>query len=205
MMASRGMGAIAPSKMPKGKTIIHATLDPAHLNKDVVSDVGLVGDAKLTLQALIGELRQTIKSNRDGSKVAAEIVAVRDEWMKQWAPLLNSNDAPLNPYRVIRDLMAGVDVYKNPSAKMIEGGVGGTVSVTTRKPLDFKKPTLSFTGSMQNLDTVDVENRLSQRGREADIRSVHIGGDRCFLVTPDILLADPTDDRRDISTATRGS
>jgi acetolactate synthase-1/2/3 large subunit len=97
-------------KFPSNKKFIHATLDPNHLNKDVVSNVGLVGDAKLTLQALIGELRQTIKSNRDGSKVAAEIVAVRDEWMKQWAPLLNSNDAPLNPYRVIRDLMAGVDI-----------------------------------------------------------------------------------------------
>ena len=52
-------------KFPKGKKIIHATLDPNHLNKDVVSTVGLVGDAALTLDALIGELKQTIKSNRD--------------------------------------------------------------------------------------------------------------------------------------------
>ncbi len=52
-------------KFPKGKKFIHATLDPNHLNKDVVSAVGLVGDARLTLAALIGELRQTIKANRD--------------------------------------------------------------------------------------------------------------------------------------------
>ena len=52
-------------KFPKGKKFVHATLDPNHLNKDVVSAVGLVGDAKLTLRALIGELGQTIKSNRD--------------------------------------------------------------------------------------------------------------------------------------------
>ena len=31
--------------MPKGKTIIHSTLDPAHLNKDVEAKIGLVGDA----------------------------------------------------------------------------------------------------------------------------------------------------------------
>ena len=31
--------------MPKGKTIIHATLDPAHINKDVPVKYGLVGDA----------------------------------------------------------------------------------------------------------------------------------------------------------------
>jgi acetolactate synthase-1/2/3 large subunit len=95
-------------KFPKGKKFIHATLDPNHLNKDVVSSVGLVGDAKLTLQALIGELRQTIKSNRDCKAVTAEIAAVREAWKEQWLPLINSNDAPLNPYRVIRDLHATV-------------------------------------------------------------------------------------------------
>jgi thiamine pyrophosphate-dependent acetolactate synthase large subunit-like protein len=96
-------------KFPKGKTYIHATLDPNHLNKDIVSSVGLIGDAKLTLTALIGELRQTIKSNRDPSAVVAEITKIREEWMEQWRPLLNSNEAPLSPYRVIWELMNTVD------------------------------------------------------------------------------------------------
>jgi acetolactate synthase-1/2/3 large subunit len=96
-------------KFPKGKKFIHATLDPNHLNKDVVSAVGLVGDAGLTLDALIGELGQTIKSNRDPKGVVAEITSVREEWMAQWKPLLNSNDAPISPYRVIWELMAGTD------------------------------------------------------------------------------------------------
>ena len=38
-----------------------------------------------------------------------EITAVRDEWMAQWKPLLNSNEAPISPYRVIWELMAGTD------------------------------------------------------------------------------------------------
>jgi acetolactate synthase-1/2/3 large subunit len=96
-------------KFPKGKTFIHATLDPNHLNKDIVSSIGLVGDAKLTLAALIGELRQTIKANRDSSAVVAEITAIREEWMAQWRPMLNSNEAPLSPYRVIWELMNTVD------------------------------------------------------------------------------------------------
>jgi len=96
-------------KFPKGKKFVHATLDPTHLNKDVVSSVGLVGDAKLTLAALIGELRQSIKANRDPKDVVAEITKVREEWMAQWRPLLNSNDAPLSPYRVIWELMNTVD------------------------------------------------------------------------------------------------
>lgn len=96
-------------KFPKGKKFIHATLDPNHLNKDIVSTVGLVGDAQLVLNALIGELKQTIRSNRDPSEVVREITAVREEWMAQWRPLLNLNEAPLSPYRVIWELMNTVD------------------------------------------------------------------------------------------------
>ncbi len=96
-------------KFPKGKTVVHNTLDPNHMNKDIICTVGLVGDAKLTLTALLGELRQTIKSNRDPSPVVAEITAVREEWMARWRPMLNSNEAPLSPYRVIWELMNTVD------------------------------------------------------------------------------------------------
>ncbi|ADU14969.1 TonB-dependent receptor [Asticcacaulis excentricus] len=53
------------------------------------------------------------------------------------------------------ELVQSIDVFKGFTADMTEGGVGGTVSVKTRKPLDFKKPTFSITGSLQNLDTVD--------------------------------------------------
>jgi thiamine pyrophosphate-dependent acetolactate synthase large subunit-like protein len=97
-------------KFPKGKTFIHATLDPNHLNKDIVSSIGLVGDAKLTLAALIGELRQTIKANRDPAPVVKEITAVREEWMAEWSPRLHSNESPLSPYRVIWELMHTVDL-----------------------------------------------------------------------------------------------
>ncbi|MDC7684109.1 TonB-dependent receptor [Asticcacaulis sp. BYS171W] len=53
------------------------------------------------------------------------------------------------------ELVQSIDVFKGFTADMTEGGVGGTVSVKTRKPLDFRKPTFSITGSLQNLDTVD--------------------------------------------------
>ncbi len=37
---------------------------------------------------------------------------------------------------VSASLLGGVDVYKNPNATMIEGGVGGVVDLKTRKPFD---------------------------------------------------------------------
>lgn len=36
------------------------------------------------------------------------------------------------------ELMGGVDVYKNQTADMIEGGIGGTISLRSRKPFDRK-------------------------------------------------------------------
>lgn len=44
------------------------------------------------------------------------------------------------------ELMGGVDVFKNQSADMIEGGIGGTVSLRTRKPFDSNKRVLSVSG-----------------------------------------------------------
>lgn len=96
--------------MPKGKTIIHATLDSAHLNKDVRATIGLIGDAALTLDALLAELEKTIKTPRDATPVAAEIAAIKKPWMDQWLPLLTSDENPLNPYRVIWELLHTVEL-----------------------------------------------------------------------------------------------
>ncbi len=96
--------------MPKGKTYIHATLDPAHLNKDVRVNVGLVGDAGLTLDALLAEIGKTVTRKRDSGEVAAEIKSVYEPWLAKWMPKLVNDDAPLSPYRVLWDLFHTVDV-----------------------------------------------------------------------------------------------
>ena len=35
------------------------------------------------------------------------------------------------------ELMAGVDVYKNPSDEQIEGAIGGLVNLRTALPFDY--------------------------------------------------------------------
>jgi acetolactate synthase-1/2/3 large subunit len=96
-------------KMPKGPRYIHSTSDSMHLNKDVRAEIGLLGDAGLTLDALLADLSRTVQSPRDPSKVAAEIQAHYEPWLAEWMPKLSSNDAPLNPYRVLWDLQHTVD------------------------------------------------------------------------------------------------
>jgi acetolactate synthase-1/2/3 large subunit len=98
-------------KIPGGKTIIHATLDAADVNKDVGATLGVLGDAKLVLTALIEEVERRHNTDpRDPAPVVKEIGAVHAPWMEKWLPKLESNDAPLSPYRVLWDLMHTVDV-----------------------------------------------------------------------------------------------
>lgn len=48
------------------------------------------------------------------------------------------------------ELIGSIDVFKGLTADMTEGGVGGTVQITTRKPLDFKKPTIGTSMSAEH-------------------------------------------------------
>jgi acetolactate synthase-1/2/3 large subunit len=98
--------------MPKGKVMIQATLDPADLAKDIPIDHGLTGDAGLTLDALIAEVKDRLKGKPRGRLAGAtkEIATHKAEWMAKWMPRLTQTSAPLSPYRVIWDLMHTVDV-----------------------------------------------------------------------------------------------
>lgn len=50
------------------------------------------------------------------------------------------------------ELMGSVRVYKNQSADLIEGGIGGTVSLHTRLPFDFDEPVIAFSGDVTYSD-----------------------------------------------------
>jgi len=96
--------------MPAGKTIIHNTIDATDVNKDVACALAVLGDAKLTLMALIEEVSRTQKSPRDPSAVAKEIKESYDPWLAKWMPKLTHNESPFSPYRVLWDLQHTVDI-----------------------------------------------------------------------------------------------
>ena len=96
--------------MPPGKAIVHATLDPMDLNKDVACEQALIGDARLVLEMLLDELGGLLTAPRDPAPVADEIKAVREPWLAEWLPKLTSDEVPLNPYRVLWELAHTVDL-----------------------------------------------------------------------------------------------
>jgi acetolactate synthase-1/2/3 large subunit len=101
-------------RLPRnGPTYIQATLDPADLNKELPIQYALVGDAELTLRAVLAEVRARLPNGQPRGRapaIAADIARIREEWLAEWNPKLTSNDTPLSPYRVIWDLLHTVDV-----------------------------------------------------------------------------------------------
>ena len=97
--------------IPPGKFLIHATSSAEDINKDYSADIGLVGDAKLTLDALIDEVKA--QAGEDGrsedARTVEEIAVAKASWLAEWTPLLNSDEKPINPYRVIREINRHID------------------------------------------------------------------------------------------------
>ncbi len=97
--------------MPKGKTIVHATLDAADINKDQECDYALVGDAELTLRALLTAIRAQLDGPRGRAEAVTKTIAQgRAAWLAEWMPLLTSEETPISPYRVIWELLHTVDL-----------------------------------------------------------------------------------------------
>jgi acetolactate synthase-1/2/3 large subunit len=98
-------------KINPGKTIIHNTNNPEDLNKDEAVDVGLVGDTRLTVEALIACIKEKTDNRGSGDRhqIEAEVAAVRATWMAGWSSILNSDEEPISYYRVIQALNETLD------------------------------------------------------------------------------------------------
>jgi acetolactate synthase-1/2/3 large subunit len=96
--------------IPDGKRIIQCTIDERDINKDYPLEHAIIGDAELVLRQLIDEIKAQIGAGgKKDDSVVSEIKNVKDEWLAKWMPKLTSDEVPINPYRVIRDMMQTLD------------------------------------------------------------------------------------------------
>jgi acetolactate synthase-1/2/3 large subunit len=100
--------------IPDGKRIIQSTVDERDINKDYALEHAVIGDAKLVLRQLVDEIKEQIgaEGKKKNSSVVKEIKAVKDDWLKEWLPKLTSDEVPINPYRVVWDMMKTLDREK---------------------------------------------------------------------------------------------
>ena len=96
------------------KTIIHCNVDELHINKIYPTAQAVIGDARMTLQALRQEVcDRTSGAGRPPGTMAAEVKAARDKGLAKYRELMASGEKPINPYRVYGDLMKVLDLHNS--------------------------------------------------------------------------------------------
>ena len=97
--------------MPPEATKAQITNTAEDINRDYRVEYGAVGDAKLVLQQLIEEAKSQLGEHGRGDVhgVKEKISIIKDEFMKEWGPRLNSDETPMSPYRVFNEMMKAID------------------------------------------------------------------------------------------------
>jgi TonB-dependent receptor len=115
----------------------------------VAEDIGKLPDRNVAeaLQRISGI--QVTRNYGEGSAVAIRgLTQVRTELNGRDIFTASNSGASLSLEDVPSELLGGIDVYKNPSADLIEDQLSGTINFRTRKPFDFDG--FKISGSVSN-------------------------------------------------------
>jgi len=138
----------------------------------VADDIGKLPDRSVTeaLQRVVGVTIDHNMTKGDPEHYSVEGSGVNIRGLTYVRSELNGRDSfsanggrSLNFEDVPPELMAGVDIYKNPSAEQIEGAVGGLVNLRTALPFDYKgtKASVSAQGTYSTLKKGKVDPSVS--------------------------------------------
>ena len=120
----------------------------------VAEDIGKLPDRNIAeaLQRISGV--QIQRQFGEGSRVAIRgLTQVRTELNGRDIFTASGSSNSLSLEDVPSELLAGIDVYKNPSSDLIEDQLSGTINFRTRKPFDFDgaKASASVTNTYYDL------------------------------------------------------
>ncbi len=124
----------------------------------VADDIGKLPDANVAeaLQRISGV--QISRNRGEGDRVQVR-------GLQQTQTLLNGRvifsagkERGLSFQDVPAELLAGADVYKTPTAELIEGGIGGVIDLRTRRPFDFAGFKLAGSVKATHAELVDKTN-----------------------------------------------
>lgn len=102
------------AEVPRGITLAQSIISFDDINKEYRIDYGAIGDAGVVLQQMIEEAKRQLgaRGREDTRGVAADIARLKVEWMVEWTPHFQSNEVPISPYRVFKEIAGVVDSAK---------------------------------------------------------------------------------------------
>lgn len=94
----------------KGRIFAQLTNWEGDISKDYPIDIGVIGEAKASLAALLKLIKARLANGTVArSGVVEEVAFIKKTYLDKWLPLLKSDEEPLNPYRIISELMRVTD------------------------------------------------------------------------------------------------
>ncbi len=92
------------------RTFLQLTNWESDISKDYPVDLGVIGDAKPSIAALVDIIRRKAgDGGRKRREVRDQIIAEKQAFLDKWMPKLTSDEQPISPYRVVWDLMKTVN------------------------------------------------------------------------------------------------
>ncbi|MFM9970521.1 MAG: thiamine pyrophosphate-dependent enzyme, partial [Burkholderiales bacterium] len=126
--------------LPSGAKHIQVDVDADEIHKEQLADVGICGDASVVLRQMIEAAKARLSKERLAPVKARieEIAGLRKRWDEISAPMLNSTDTPINPYRVTYELTQAL----NPDESIVLHDAGSVRGSTCQhyiatKPRSF--------------------------------------------------------------------
>src|SRR5690606_13859408 len=147
------------------------------------ADIGALPDRSVleALQRLPGVSVERFASSSDPDRFSSEGSGAVVRGMTATRTEFNGRDSftadsarGLSFQDISPELMSAVKLYKNQTADMIEGGIGGTVSMHTRKPFDQPGRLVAFSGDYTYFD-LSKESSPSISGLFSDRWDTDIG------------------------------
>ena len=90
--------------------LIHIDLDPHEIGKNYPTEVGIVADAKVTLEAMVERITdlQSINALKIHEPFLADVQTAKDKWEAMLAPRRDSTESPFtsqHPLKILREVL----------------------------------------------------------------------------------------------------
>ena len=110
--------------------LIHIDIDPAEIGRNYPTELGVVADAKLALEALAAAASGKTHRRREGLR--EEIRRGRDAFSSNWAHQRDSDQFPLRPERILNELRKALpeDAFVVTDVGWNKNGVGQQFPIT---------------------------------------------------------------------------
>ncbi len=124
----------------------------------VADDIGKLPDANVAeaLQRITGV--QISRSRGEGDRVQVRGLQQTQTLLNGRVIFTAGKERGLSFQDVPAELLAGVDVYKAPTADLVEGGIGGVIDMRTRRPFDFAGSKVAGTLKATHADLTGKSN-----------------------------------------------